>query len=197
MTNISQQIDLSENDPSQNNSLQNPIHQNSADLVKKIGETDQQFLTNPTPELAKIRANLRVQLVKHSHQRQEQIYFLTEAAALLEIALMEISSLEQHLALSAALGETYLEFYHVTQETRYLIISKQVIKPLSHHASTEILLALARLSAAENHPSLVKHWMTRLMQIPNIDLMDIRQAAELDSYRDEDWFKALLRTHLH
>lgn len=193
----SEHNDLSKNVSSQNHSFQNPSHQSSADLVKKIGETDQQFLTDPTPELAKIRANLRVQLVKHSHQRQEQIYFLTEAAALLEIALMEVNSLEQLLALSAALGETYLEFYHVTQETRYLIISKQVIKPLSHHASTEILLALARLSAAENHPSLVKHWMTRLMQIPNIDLIHIRQAVELDSYRNEDWFKALLRTQLH
>lgn len=176
---------------------QHQVPPSSADIVKKIGETDQQFLTNPTPELAKTRANLRVQLVQYSHQKQEQLYFLTEAAALLEIALMDVGSLEQHVELSAALGETYLQFYHVTQEKRYLIISRQVIKPLSHHASPEILLALARLSATEQHPSLVKHWLTRLMQLPNMDMMRIRQAAELDLYRHEDWFNELLKPYLH
>jgi hypothetical protein len=171
--------------------------QSSADIVKRIGETDQQFLSNPTPELAKIRANLRVQLVQYSHQKQEQVYFLTEAAALLEIALMDVTSLEQHLELSAALGETYLQFYHVTHEKRYLIISKQVIKPLSHHSNTEILLALARLSATEQHPSLVKHWLTRLMQLPQVDIAAIRQAQELNDYWNEDWFKELLKPSLH
>lgn len=172
-------------------------HQSSADLVRKIGETDQQFLTHPSPELAKLRANLRIALVQYSHQKQEQLYFLTEAAALLEIALMDVDSLEQHVELSAALGETYLQFYHVTHEKRYLIISRQVIKPLSHHPSAEILLALARLSATEKHPSLVKHWLTRLMQLPNTDIACIRQAPELDSYRHESWYQDLFKAHLH
>lgn len=184
-------------DFSHSDSLQHAACQSSADIVKKIGETDQQFLSNPTPELAKTRATLRVQLVHYSHQKQEQLYFLTEAAALLEIALMDAGSLQQHIELSAALGETYLQFYHVTQEQRYLIISRQVIKPLSHHPSPEILLALARLSATEKHPSLVKHWLTRLMQLPNMDMMRIRQATELDGYRHEDWFNNLLKPYLH
>ncbi|ONG38444.1 hypothetical protein BKE30_12330 [Alkanindiges hydrocarboniclasticus] len=181
----------------QSSTIQHSILQSSADIVRKIGETDQQFLTNPTPELAKIRAHLRVQLIQFSHQKTEQVYFLTEAAALLEIALMEVGNFAQHVELSAALGETYLQFYHVTKEQRYLVISKQVIKPLSHCDSPDILLALARLSATEKHSALVKHWLSRLMQLPTMDVNSIRQAAELDLYRHEDWFKELLKPHLH
>ena len=36
----SEHNDLSKNDSSQNHSFQYPSHQSSADLVKKIGETD-------------------------------------------------------------------------------------------------------------------------------------------------------------
>lgn len=169
----------------------------SHQLVAQVGETDQQFLTNPTPALAKTRAQLRVALSKISRQRQEQLYFLTEAAALLEIALMNVSNLDEHIALSAALGETYLQFYHVTKEQRYLIINKQVIKPLSHHNSTEILLGLAKLSAVEQHPSLVKHWLTRLLEIEDADIQALWQVEELKPYHQESWFKQLLQQKMH
>jgi hypothetical protein len=44
-------------------------------LISQIGETDQLFLTEPTPELAKRRALLRLQLSHHSHQKNEQLYW--------------------------------------------------------------------------------------------------------------------------
>lgn len=169
----------------------------SAELVRQIGETDQQFLVNPTAELAKVRAHLRVQLAEFSHHKNEKIYFLSEAAVLLELALMNVEGLQQHLELSAALGETYLSFYHLTREQRYLTIITQVVKPLAHHGNADILLVLARLSATEQHPALLKHWLSRLIQLPGFDLQAITQATEIAPYLGEDWFKQLVKTKLH
>ena len=55
-------------------------------VIARIGETDQLFLSNNTPELALERADLRLQLVVLSHIRQEQLHFLQEAIVLLEQA---------------------------------------------------------------------------------------------------------------
>ena len=41
-------------------------------VIARIGETDQRYLSNNTPELALERAELRLQLVVLSHLRQEQ-----------------------------------------------------------------------------------------------------------------------------
>lgn len=167
------------------------------ELVAKVGETDQQFLTQPTPMLAKLRSQLRIQLSKLSHQKQEQLYFLTEAVTLLELALLNVTSMDEHLELSAALGESYIEFYHATKEQRYLVISTQVIKTLSQHDHPLILLALARLSAAQQHESLVKHWLTRLLRIEDADINAIKQTDELKPYHHQIWFKQLLQTKIH
>ena len=172
----------------------------SAEVVAKVGETDQQFLVEPSPSLAKIRAQLRLRLVEISNQKQEQLYFLTEAVVLLETALMEVNALEDHIELSAALGETYLTYYHLTQEQRYLIITKQVVKPLSHHAHPLILFILVRLNVLEGHLSLAKHWLTRLMHLPTLHPLqfeDIQTTKELSKVVSEDWFKQLLKQKLH
>lgn len=44
-------------------------------IVTRIGETDQLYLTENTPELALERADLRMQLATLSRVRQEQIHF--------------------------------------------------------------------------------------------------------------------------
>ena len=173
---------------------------NSAEVVAKVGETDQQYLASPSPALAKDRAQLRLRLVELSNHKQEQLYFLTEAVVLLETALMEANELEDHIELSAALGETYLTYYDLTKEKRYLIITKQVVKPLSHHAHPLILIILIRLSALEGHFALVRHWMTRLVRLPTmhpVQLDDIHNTKELSQLAQEDWFKQLLKQKLH
>lgn len=47
----------------------------SKTIVNRIGETDQLYLTENTPELALERAELRMQLVVLSRVRQEQLHF--------------------------------------------------------------------------------------------------------------------------
>ncbi len=173
---------------------------NSVQVVAKVGETDQQFLAAPSADLAITRAQLRLRLVELSHQKAEQSYFLTEAVVLLETALMETEVLEEVLELSAALGEAYLRFYHLTQEQRYLIVSRQIVKPLSHHGHPLILFILLRLSVIEGSLSLAKHWLTRLMRLPVIyplQIADIYNAHELSDLTQEEWFKQLLKQKLH
>lgn len=166
-------------------------------LVARVGETDQEFLSAPTPELALTRAFLRLQLVNLSHQHAEKVYFLTEAAALLELALMEVDEPQHGLQLSAGLGEVYLAFYQTTHEQRYLTICKQILKPLSQLADARVLFALARTSAAENHPALTKHWLSKLLQLQDADLQHIRTASEFAAFKDTDWFNELLQQKLH
>lgn len=172
-------------------------HLNAKQLVARVGETDQEFLSAPTPQLAITRAFLRLQLVNLSHQHAEKVYFLTEAAALLELALMEVEEPQDGLQLSAGLGEVYLAFYQVTHEQRYLTICKQILKPLSQLADARILLALARSSAADNHPALTKHWLSKLLQLQDADLQHIRTASEFAAFKDADWFNELLQHKLH
>ena len=60
------------------------MFENTKKIIERIGETDQLYLENNTPELALERADLRLQLVVISNSRQEQIHFLQEAVVLLE-----------------------------------------------------------------------------------------------------------------
>ncbi len=72
-------------------------------IVSRIGETDQLYLTENTPELALERAELRMQLVTLSRVRQEQIHFLQEAIVLLEQARMEYEEMPMSLYLNLSL----------------------------------------------------------------------------------------------
>lgn len=179
--------------------MNNPERKTISHLINQIGETDQQFLTAPTPELAERRATLRLQLAHYSHQKNEQVYFLTEAAALLELALMELEDLNAltHTRLSTCLAQIYLAFYQITHEERYLTICNQILKPLAHLNTAEILLNLARTSAAANHPALTKHWLSKLMKHHAQEVMtelldELLQYPEFKSFKHEDWFQALL-----
>ena len=169
---------------------------NSAQVVDKLGETDQQFLTMPSTDLAITRAKLRLRLVALSNHKQEQIYFLTEAVVLLETALVQAEPLNEALALSAALGETYLCFYQLTKEKHYLLVTRQVVKPLAHHNDPLLLFILVRLSVLDGHLAMAKHWLSRLMRLSNIhplQVEDIHTAADLSTVVQEDWFKQLLK----
>ena len=72
-------------------------------VIARLGETDQLFLSNNTPELALERADLRLQLVTISHLRQEQLHFLQEAIVLLEQARIEYEEMPLNLYLNLSL----------------------------------------------------------------------------------------------
>ena len=173
------------------------LPQSAHELVELLGATDQQFLTDPTPELAMLRAQLRQRLADYSVQRGEQSYLLSEAVILLETARMEVEDVPLHTMLSSHLADVYLQFYRLTHETKYLIVVGQILRPLSTINDPQIFLGLARMDAALNKPALTQHWLTRLMRFASISLADWIDAPEFAAFRQEDWFVQMKQQYLH
>ena len=167
-------------------------------LIARVGETDQLFLTQPTPTLAIERAYLRLELVKLSNSKNEQLHFLSEAAVILELAGAEIEDQETSVLLSAQLAAVYLQFHLVTHEARYLVVAGQILRPHSNAEYHSIFLQLARLDAALNKTALTKHWLTRWLQV--LKRMDskpvfegLEQYPEFAEIRHELWFEQISR----
>ena len=120
-------------------------------VIARIGETDQRYLSNNTPELALERAELRLQLVVLSHLRQEQLYFLQETIVLLEQARLEYDEipLQLYLDLSLTLAKAYMIYFELSKEQRFALITQQILKPLAHHEHADIYFFLAYAAAAK------------------------------------------------
>jgi hypothetical protein len=162
-------------------------------LIARVGETDQLFLTAPTPALAIERAQLRLALVKISSSKQEQIHFLTEATVILELANTEVTEQEIHIQVSAQLAEVYLQWHQVTHEQRYLIVAGQILRPLSNSGNAAILLRLARLDAVQKKEALTKHWLTRWLQVLPEASHALLDFPEFTEYLAEAWFQEINR----
>lgn len=85
---------------------------NTTTIISRIGETDQLYLTNNSPELALERGDLRLELATISHSKQEQIHFLQEAIVLLETARVEYEEIPMtlYVKLSLHLAKAYMVF---------------------------------------------------------------------------------------
>lgn len=90
-------------------------------LIARIGETDQLFLSCSTPELALERGQLRMELVNRSNHRQEQIHFLQEAIVILEQGRLEYEEmpLRVYLDLSIQLAKAYMVFFELNREVHF------------------------------------------------------------------------------
>lgn len=95
-------------------------------LIQRLGETDQQYLRQNSPELALIRGNIRNELAKLSHHKQEQCYFLNEAIVILEQARLVFDEmpLSLYLSLSLALSDVYLHYFTLDSSQKYALISE-------------------------------------------------------------------------
>jgi hypothetical protein len=163
-------------------------------LIARLGETDQLFLTAPTVQLAQERADLRQQLARYSVQTGEQLYLLGEAAVLLETTLVELDDVPTHAQVSGQLAGVYLQFYQLTQEQKYLTIVGQILRPLSGSLCPAVLLGLARLDAARHKPALTRHWLGRLLALPDTYWTEVVDAPEFAGWVNEPWFIALPHT---
>jgi|GEM_PF-2786489 len=128
-------------------------------LVARLGETDQQFLSDPTPQLAIERAEIRMALAHYSHRQGEQLHFLNEAAVILELAAVEVEDRPTHLALSIQLSLVYLQHFEVTQELRYLIVTGQILRTQTSLMHPMVFLGLARADAGQQKLALTRHWL--------------------------------------
>ncbi|MDE2420366.1 MAG: hypothetical protein KGO49_04180 [Gammaproteobacteria bacterium] len=165
-----------------------------SELISRVGETDQMFLTEPTPMLALERAQLRQMLVALSNNQSEQLYFLGEAAVILELADAEVEDQATHVLLAAQLATVYLQFNQITPQQRYLTVVGQILRAHSNSEYAPIFLGLARMDAAQEKASLTKHWLTRWLKVfnPEVDSPLIAVYPEFNNYLTEEWFQELL-----
>ncbi|MFV5192585.1 hypothetical protein ACMXYY_10605 [Acinetobacter courvalinii] len=168
-------------------------------VIARIGETDQLFLENNSPELALERADLRLQLVVISHVRQEQLHFLQEAIVLLEQARIEYEEmpLSLYLNLSLSLAKAYMIYFELTKEQRFALITQQILKPLAHHEHLDIYFFLAYASAVKQEQALTRHWLKKYVSCLEHDLELLQLHPAFVEVRKEDWFSALLRNKAH
>jgi hypothetical protein len=166
----------------------------TADVIARVGETDQLFLTAPTPMLAIERAQLRLMLVSMSNNPSEQLYFLGEAAVILELADVEAEDQATHVLLAAQLAAVYLQFNQITPQQRYLTVVGQILRSHSNAEHPAIFLGLARLDAAQHKAALTKHWLGRWLNVVDaeVDSPALSTYAEFKEYLSEGWFQQVM-----
>ena len=172
---------------------------NTKQIISRIGETDQLYLSGNTPELALERGDLRLQLVEQSNSKQEQIHFLQEAIVLLETARVEYEEMPMSLYvnLSLHLAKAYMIYFELTKEVRYALITQQILKPMTQHESADIYFMLAYASVSKNELSLTRHWLKKYMATADFDLVLLRQHTALKPVRNETWFTQMVQNKLH
>ncbi|WOE31315.1 MULTISPECIES: hypothetical protein [unclassified Acinetobacter] len=168
-------------------------------IIERIGETDQLYLQENTAELALERADLRLQLVHYSQLHQEQIHFLQEAIVLLEQARVEFEdiTLNRYLELSICLANAYMLYYEISKESKFALITQQILKPLAHYQDSDILFLLAYSSAANQQPAMTRHWLSKYSHTTEFDRLKTQQHPAFKSYHNHDWFQHILFKKIH
>ena len=172
---------------------------NTKQIISRIGETDQLYLSGNTPELALERGDLRLQLVEKSNSKQEQIHFLQEAIVLLETARIEYEEMPMSLYvnLSLHLAKAYMIYFELTKETRYALITQQILKPMTQHEHADIYFMLAYASVSKKDFALTRHWLNKYMKTADFDLALLRQHPAFKALQDEAWFVQMILSKLH
>ncbi|MFT4021717.1 MAG: hypothetical protein QM666_09400 [Acinetobacter sp.] len=171
----------------------------SQHIIARIGETDQCYLTANSPELALERGDLRLQLVTISRNRQERLYFLHEAIAILEQSRIEFEEMPQQLYidLSLYLSKAYMIYFELNQEDKFATITQQILKPLAHLENGDVYFFLAYASAVKNELALTRHWLNKYVKSPTFDHQLLLQHSAFAALGAYDWFIKLTRQHLN
>ncbi|MEB3752984.1 hypothetical protein [Acinetobacter sp. MD2(2019)] len=168
-------------------------------IIERLGATDQLYLTENSPELALERGDLRLQLVTLSKNRQERVYFLHEAIAILESARIEFEEMpmRDYIQLSLQLGKAYMMYFELTQEHKFAIITQQILKPLAHLQDANVYFFLAYASSVKNEVALTKHWLKKYAKTEYVDVQLLIEHSGFAGLRQESWFKDLVKAQLH
>lgn len=171
----------------------------TTDIIGRIGETDQLYLNENTPTLALERADLRLQLVAISHLRQEQVHFLNEAIVLLETARVDFEEMPMtlYIDLSLHLAKAYMMYYEIQHDTKYALITQQILKPLIQQDHGDIFFFLAYASSVRNEPSLAQHWLKKYVATTAFNLALLNDHPAFDQFKQDIWFNQLIQTKLH
>ena len=167
---------------------------NTTNIISRIGETDQLYLTNNSPELALERGDLRLELATISHSKQEQIHFLQETIVLLETARVEYEEMPMalYVKLSLHLVKAYMIFFEITKETRYALITQQILKPLTVNEDADIYFFLAYAAVSKNEIAMTRHWIGKYLKNPAHDPALLQSHSAFHSVRGAEWFPKVL-----
>jgi hypothetical protein len=115
------------------------------------------------------RGNLRLQLVTFSNNRQEQLYFLHEALAILEQARIEFEeiSIQLYVDLSLQLAKAYMIYFELSQDNKFALITQQILKPLSHLPYGDLFLLGICLNG-EKRTALTSIGCVNMLSVPNM-----------------------------
>lgn len=168
-------------------------------IIERIGETDQHYLAGNSPDLALERGDLRLQLVTISRNRQERLYFLHEAIAILEQSRIEFEEMpmQSYVDLSLQLAKAYMIYFELTQENKFAIITQQILKPLAHLNYADVYFFLAYASAVKNETALTKHWLNKYIKTELCDYQLVMEHPAFVTIHQEAWFKHLIKSQLH
>ncbi len=171
------------------------MSESSKQLITKVGETDQAYLQENSPELALERGKLRLELVTHSRIKSEQIHFLQEAIVILEQARVEVDEMPLHvyLALSLHLAQAYMIYFELTSETRFALITQQVLKPLAHYKDADIFLMLAYAAISQKEVAMTRHWLKKYADQPSCDFNLLIEHPAWKSHHQENWWIELVK----
>ena len=167
---------------------------NTTNIISRIGETDQLYLTNNSPELALERGDLRLELATISHSKQEQIHFLQEAIVLLETARVEYEEIPMalYVKLSLHLAKAYMVFFEITKETRYALITQQILRPLTINENADVYFFLAYAAVSKNEMAMTRHWIGKYLKTPAHDLTLLQSHSAFHPVRNAEWFPKAL-----
>lgn len=167
----------------------------SKNIIERIGETDQLYLEQNSASLALERADLRLQLVTLSRNKQEQVHFLHEAIALLEQSRLEFEeniSIAEYTELSLLLVKAYMIYYELTKDTKFALITQQILKPLAHLHDGNVYFYLAYASVIKGEVAMTQHWLKKYASTDQFDLHLIKQHHAFVNIQQLPWLKEIL-----
>lgn len=168
----------------------------SKPIIERLGETDQLFLNENSAELALERGDLRLQLVALSKNKQEQTHFLHEAIAILEQGRIEFDD-AFYVQFSLQLAKAYMMYFELGHETKFALITQQILKPLAHLNNGDIFFFLAYASASKKENALTRHWLIKYQKTTVFDPILLQQHSAFKTFHAEDWFKILIQQKLN
>lgn len=168
-------------------------------IIQRLGETDQLFLQENSANLALERGELRLQLVVISRNKQEQLHFLHEAIAILEQGRIEFEDIPVplYLDLSLTLSKAYMLYFELTHESKFALITQQILKPLAYLQHGDVLFFLAYACACKNERALCQHWLKKYAKTDTFDAILLKQHSAFKQFHAEHWFKVLFEHKLN
>ena len=101
--------------------------------------------------------------------------------------------LSLYLALSLHLAQAYMIYFEVTGETRFALITQQVLKPLSHYQDVDIFFMLAYAAISQKEVAMTRHWLKKYADHPSCDFNLLIEHPAWKTHHQDNWWIELVK----